>query len=285
MSDNRIFISYRREDMPGVAGRLSDALERWFGEGRVFRDVDGIAAGANFETVLDQTARSAGAMIVIIGSRWLQVVDAQGQRRLDDPQDWVAREIAWGLQRGITMVPVLVDGAMMPRPSELPEALRGLCKLNALHLTDQRWVSDVERLASVLSLDLPASREQQWLTAAQWLVSVCMLLALVATTTVVVADVLNQQRPLARWVSGISFIVITGASAVLLFVERWAVAAQRRWLQASAAVGLLGTLGFFIVSAVLGIDSWQTPIVMFGGSTLTGLAMMVLMNVRGWRAP
>lgn len=83
----RIFINYRRDDVAGVAGRLSDSLSRYFGDGRVFRDVDGIDAGANFEEVLKNTSQSADAMIVLIGRQWTTVADAQGRPRLHDPDD------------------------------------------------------------------------------------------------------------------------------------------------------------------------------------------------------
>ena len=81
----KVFINYRRSDTPGVAGRLSDSLVDYFGEGRVFRDVEGIRAGANFETVLQDTVEAADAVIVLIGPGWLEVTDDQGRRRLEDP--------------------------------------------------------------------------------------------------------------------------------------------------------------------------------------------------------
>ena len=86
----RIFINYRRDDAVGVAGRLGDSLNRYFGDGRVFRDVEGIDAGANFEDVLQHTAQAADAMIVLIGPRWLGITDAQGRARLHQAEDWVA---------------------------------------------------------------------------------------------------------------------------------------------------------------------------------------------------
>ena len=142
------------------------------------------------------------------------------------------------------------------------------------------------RLAQVVALDLPASRNQRLLWAAQWLVSLCLLLTLSGTAAVVAWDVVHGVTPpLARWISGISFIVITGASAVVLFVARLAEVELRPWLYAAAAAGLGCTLAFFTLAAVLSIDNPLTPIVMFAGSTFTGLLVLVLMTARGWRAP
>ena len=95
----RIFINYRRDDTAGFAGRLSDALSEYFGDGRVFRDIGSIEGGANFEDVLKQTAHSADAMIVLIGRDWATVTNKTGERRLHDPDDWVAREIAAALEK------------------------------------------------------------------------------------------------------------------------------------------------------------------------------------------
>jgi hypothetical protein len=142
----RIFINYRRDDTGGVAGRLEDSLNSYFGSDRVFRDVDGIAAGANFEDVIQRSAHNADAMIVLIGRNWATVADAKGMARLHNPEDWVAREIAVALESKIPIYPVLVESAVMPRPEELPEPLRPLVFHNAISLSDQRWQTDVTRL-------------------------------------------------------------------------------------------------------------------------------------------
>ncbi|HPO19722.1 MAG TPA: toll/interleukin-1 receptor domain-containing protein, partial [Rubrivivax sp.] len=79
----RVFISYRRDDAAGYAGRLEEALEQRLGRGSVFRDVIDIAPGADFEQAIRQRLAGAQAVLVLIGPRWAGS-DASGSRRLGD---------------------------------------------------------------------------------------------------------------------------------------------------------------------------------------------------------
>ncbi len=134
----KIFISYRRDDSAGHAGRLYDRLESHFGQGQVFMDVDAIEPGLDFVQVVQQAINSCDGFIAVIGRYWLQATDDAGARRLDDPEDLVKLEIATALERGIRVIPVLVQGAQMPRATDLPDDLRGLrgCQIGAdgLHI-------------------------------------------------------------------------------------------------------------------------------------------------------
>src|SRR5688572_7250381 len=154
---DRIFINYRRDDSAGFAGRLADSLGAWFGPERIFRDVGGIGYGEDFEQTIDSRLEESGAVVVVIGDHWTTLAGADGQRRLDDPFDYVSREISVALRNGIAVVPVLLGNASMPRAEELPEALKDLAKRNAITVSDERWNFDVERLAKVLSIDVPGS--------------------------------------------------------------------------------------------------------------------------------
>jgi hypothetical protein len=145
-----VFISYRREDASGHAGRLYDNLVASIGKDRVFMDVDAIAPGANFVERIDTALSRSRAMFVVIGPRWAQVTDRLGNRRLDEPRDVVRREVAAALLRGILVIPVLVAGAVMPEEEELPEDVKGLATRNAVQLDDVRWSSDVDRLLSAV---------------------------------------------------------------------------------------------------------------------------------------
>lgn len=276
---SRLFINYRRDDTGGVAGRLADSLDRYFGAGRVFRDVDGIRAGSNFEQVLRDTAQGADAMIVLIGPRWLAATDAQGRARLHDPEDWVAAEIAAALERGIPVYPVLVEATPMPRADELPERLRALARHNAMSISDQRWALDVTRLARVVALDVPASATERTLLAVQWVVSLALLLSLAGTAATVAWNLANQAAPLSRALSGVSFLVIVVCSVVLLFHGRLVAAAERRFVYAAVWTGLLGTLAFWLVAYKMEMENPKLPVVMFGGSTAVGLLVLVLMNL------
>lgn len=140
-----IFISYRCEDSAGYAGRLFDRLSRDF-PGRVFMDIDTIEPGTDFVEVINQAVGCCEVLIVMIGNQWLSLSDANGRRRLDNPSDFVRLAIAEGLERGIRIIPVLVEGAAMPRPEDLPPEIAKLTRRNAIELSDARWDFDVERL-------------------------------------------------------------------------------------------------------------------------------------------
>jgi hypothetical protein len=145
-----IFISYRRNDTEGQAGRLFDDLKQQFGENAVFMDVAGLEAGRDFRRAIDDQVASCGVLLAIIGRQWLTAADEHGVRRLDDPMDFVRLETASALKRDIPVVPVLVQGARMPRADELPDNLKDLSYRNAVELTHARWDSDVQVLIKAL---------------------------------------------------------------------------------------------------------------------------------------
>lgn len=153
----RIFISYRRRDgSAGYAGRIADRLTKDFGEDQCFRDVEDIETGTDFVEAIEQAVGSCDALVVVIGPDWLTTVNPNGQRRLDDPRDFVRLEIAAALHRGIRVIPVLVSGAAMPAAEELPPVIEKLAYRQAIELTDTRWDYDVGRLvASLESMGIP----------------------------------------------------------------------------------------------------------------------------------
>ena len=145
-----IFLSYRREDAGGYAGRLYDALSQRYGQDRVFIDVDTLEAGRDFVEAIDQAVASSGVLIAVIGRHWATVTDDRGRRRLEHPEDFVGLEIRSALGRGIRVIPVLVGGAGLPSSPELPEGLAPLARRQAHELSDTRWRYDVEKLISVV---------------------------------------------------------------------------------------------------------------------------------------
>lgn len=159
-----VFINYRREDTAGHAGRLFDRLSSRL-PGRVFMDVDTIEPGVDFAEVIGQAVGKCEVLLVMIGREWLRVKDAAGSRRLNDPEDFVRLEVAAALQRNIRVIPVLVEGAAMPRPDDLPPDLARLARRNAIELSDARWAFDVDRLIQtiegVLQETAPASPAPQ----------------------------------------------------------------------------------------------------------------------------
>jgi hypothetical protein len=145
-----IFLSYRREDSEGQAGRLYDDLVAVFGSDSVFMDVAAIQPGRDFRKSIDQSLNSCGVFLSLIGKNWLSAKDTSGQRRLDDPADFVRIETGAALKRDIPVIPVLVQGASAPKPDQLPDDLKELAFRNAVELTHPRWDSDIEVLIKAL---------------------------------------------------------------------------------------------------------------------------------------
>ena len=162
----RIFLSYRRDDSAGFAGRLADAMEAEFGTGSVFRDVDDIRPGEDFIHAIESHLQQVGVLLVMIGTRWLDA-GADGRRRLDDTGDFVRQEIQAALESGKPLIPLLVGGASMPAEADLPAAIAGLSRRQAVVLSDSNWRGDVERLVASLSKLLPdeggADHKRRWM--------------------------------------------------------------------------------------------------------------------------
>lgn len=146
------FISYRRDDAAGYAGRLHEGLERRLGAIPIFRDIDTLEPGLDFVDAIGSRLRECHVFLAIIGREWLDAKDAQGRRRLDQPQDFVRLEIAAALARpDVRIIPVLIEGASMPVAESLPENIRPLARRHAMNLRDDAWDHDVDRLASVIA--------------------------------------------------------------------------------------------------------------------------------------
>lgn len=146
----QVFISYRREETAGHAGRLYDSMVTRFGEPHVFVDVE-LAPGIDFVQRIKEAVGACHVLLVMIGPRWAAVTDDEGQQRIADPDDFVRLEVETALSRpDVTVIPVLVAGAQMPDPDDLPESLRSLTHRNALELSDMRWRYDVGRLNAAL---------------------------------------------------------------------------------------------------------------------------------------
>ena len=136
-----VFINYRREDSAPYAGRICDRLESAFGSEHVFMDVEDIAPGADFAEAIDKTVGSCDVLVAIIGPRWVELLKSRlGER------DFVGYEIAVALNRGVTVIPVLVGGAKMPLQSELPPELAALTRRQAISMRDSGFDQDANDL-------------------------------------------------------------------------------------------------------------------------------------------
>jgi len=149
MASRNIFINYRRDDSRADAGRLYDRLSSRYPD-RVFRDVGSLEPGVEWQEAIDKVLGSSDACIVVIGPQWLDVTDANGKRRIDDPRDTVRKEVSIALKSGMRVFPVLVGGARMPAEDDLPEELQALVRRNALELSEQDFDEGVNKLVKAI---------------------------------------------------------------------------------------------------------------------------------------
>ena len=152
---SKIFISYRRDDAQGEAGHLMAELCRRYGNSNVFMDISAIAPGADFPHTIERAVTDSEIVLVLIGKAWLDLRNGLGQRRLDDPSDWVRLEIESALAQRRRLIPVLVQGSTMPREEALPVPMRPMARLNAHEISARRWDFDVQALMSALDPLLP----------------------------------------------------------------------------------------------------------------------------------
>jgi TIR domain len=151
---SRIFISYRREETDFPASWLYERLAAHFGPEQVFKDVDSIALGDDFVEVITDAVGSCDVLLALIGDRWLTVTNEDGQRRLDDPNDFVRLEIEAALHRSVRVIPILVGDVRMPAVQQLPTSLAKLTRRQALELSPNRFEFDTGRLLRFLDRTL-----------------------------------------------------------------------------------------------------------------------------------
>lgn len=149
----RIFISYRRDDAGYVASMVRERLEKEFGEGSVFMDIDSVLLGVDFRQQLSEAVAKCDVLVALIGETWAGTTGQAQQRRIDNPQDFVRIEIEAALKRGIPVVPVLIDKAQLPDVQALPESLR---ELSFRHAAELRAGRDLKAHLDTLSTGLRA---------------------------------------------------------------------------------------------------------------------------------
>ncbi len=245
----KIFLSYRRDDTSGHVGRLTDRLCARFGRDAVFRDLDSIGPGRDFAVAINEAIGECDSVVAVIGRNWLGAGGPDGQRRIDDPEDFVRVELAAALERKVHLIPVLVDRAQMPSAASLPLPLAPLARRNAFEISESRWDYDVQRLIDVLD---PAS--PQTLSGSM-------------PTVVAAAGAKTDTRPRpAR-------VLTAGPDP-----------GKRRWMAAAVAGGLL-LLVLAVVAMLAG--GGDDPSVTAGGSTIpatttsTSLSSTTILGVDG----
>lgn len=140
----KIFISYRRADSGGIAGRIYDSLVAEFGKDNVFRDVDSVSAGSDIQKATSLALEECDVLIVTIGPQWLL------GDRLDNPSDFVRLEISSALHFGKIVIPVLVEGAGFPYPDDLPEEIRPIGARNAIVVDSSNFSGTIRQLIESL---------------------------------------------------------------------------------------------------------------------------------------
>ena len=157
-----IFINYRRDDSAPYAGRLYDHLRRSFPGQKVFMDIDAIDPGEDFVDAINRTLESSRVVLAVIGRSWSAAADEAGKRRLDNPDDYVVRELSAALASKARVIPVLVGGASMPRTDALPVPLVALARRNAIEVSDSRFSFDADRLGAAIRKLLDPDGEHDW---------------------------------------------------------------------------------------------------------------------------
>ncbi len=224
----KAFISYRRDDSTAQTGRLFDRLVRAFGAENVFRDLDRIGTGHDFVRVMDEHLQQCDCVLVVVGKNWLNCVDAQGKRRLDDPADFVGREIKAALAANKFTVPILVDGAKMPKAADLPDSIRALANRNALEVLESHYEDDIARLIEIIQ---EGERQDAPLTLAQRLRDLRLKMRASRVGTAFALAVAFLAFFLA-WMRLFDFLTLDTR------VETYTMALGERWLTTAPAQGI-----------------------------------------------
>lgn len=175
----QIFLSYRRADVGGYAGRIADVLRERLGPRGVFHDVAAIAPGEDFTVRTDRALDESDAVLAIIGTGWLAPATAGGRPRLFDADDYVRLELRRALERDARVVPVLVGGARLPAAGDLPEDIRNITRRQAVVLHDESWYEDIDGLVRSLRGDTGGPRR----SVSRWVVVGALTIAFLALLT------------------------------------------------------------------------------------------------------
>jgi TIR domain-containing protein len=306
----RIFISYRRDDAAYPAGWLFDRLAERFGGEQIFKDVDSIELGDDFVEVIGQAVGASDVVLVLIGDKWLTVADEDGDRRLDDPLDFVRVEVEAALQRNVRIIPILVEGARMPREDQLPPSLAPIARRQALELSPARFGSDTSRLLRVLEATLagaeagstavttprPPQPQQEEEAVAPPLPReraprrtrpISVALALAGATLGLAANALPRDEPLGSLAAyapeTLGVPVLVAVTAVLLQAGRISARLGYGVLLGFGVLTTAGAIGIWRESVEFNLDHGEAALVLFVAGMLY-LTAGLLGAVRDLRA-
>jgi hypothetical protein len=214
----RIFISYRRDDTAAAAGRVYDRLWRLIGKTNVFFDVSAIGGGEDFANRIVTEIAASEAVLVFIGRKWLEPAGDGGKPRLFAADDYVRAELRAALGRSVLVLPVLVDGARMPGPDQLPDDVKGIATRNALPIRHETFDDDTENVVStVLGV---SARQRLWDDKGKLWVKLAytaggLVLGLIAVVLLALAHTLALGRPLEASIGGAATNLLLVAGALL----------------------------------------------------------------------
>ena len=156
--NGQIFISYRRDDTSWVTTSIYQSLLKHFSKDQIFRDVDSIPYGVDFFQLIENEVSKCDAFIVVIGKDWLKLTDVTNT--LENSTDFVRIEIATAFKRNVRVIPVIIDGARMPKPNELPDEMKPLSRINAVPVSNARFNTDISHLIEILQETFNTRRKE-----------------------------------------------------------------------------------------------------------------------------
>lgn len=286
----RIFISYRRSDTQGYAGRLSDSLEGYFGGNRIFRDIKDIKGGSKYAKDIDEQMSSADAVIVLIGPNWLSVTNDDGKRRIDDPNDWVVQEIVTAIKLGIRVFPVLIDGTVLPRKNELPSNLAPILNFNAITISDRNWDLDILSLGKIISFDVPTTNEKI-LFRIQVLIYTLLSLSLIISAAIITLSAMSQEKNnkqeivelISVPIAAIPFYVVVGSLIILSLILRLIAKEKQKYIVYSLIAGTVVSIFFFFFIVLIKNTLIFESMFVFFGSILASTLMFTFLGLSGFK--
>ena len=241
----KIFISYRRSDTEGYAGRIFDRLGAHFGRQNIFMDVDTIQPGENFVEAIESAVSSCDVLIALIGDEWLTITDEDGKRRLENPHDFVRVEITAALKRGIRVIPVLLAGTEMPKARELPNDLQLMTELNALEIRHGSFDAGIEKLLQAIEMCLREINAQQQAAIVKR-IPTWVWVATISGILVIGIFLLAQFRPKPTEpiasTSEVDLPIISESTAIPSQVPSFAPAFENQGVQNTATATTMATL-------------------------------------------
>jgi hypothetical protein len=250
----KIFLSYRRDDSGADTGRISDRLKREFGDNSLFIDVESIPPGVDFVERLTCEIAQCDLLVVVIGSRWLDIRDKDGANRLADPADWVRVEVRSALASEIPILPILLGDAKMPHSSELPDDIKNLTRFNAINVRHSSFHPDVDRIAEVLELGRITNKGKPLVfhrlpksdgTPNALRVGLSSLVVLLA---VAVAEFSSLMPPYPSGISAVTTVIGLVALAITVWLApSWSTFARRTLLIAAASGAGVASVAYAVL--------------------------------------